>query len=146
MPTNSRFVVAVHILTLLALTARDKPQNSTFIAGSINTNPVVVRRLMAALVQAGLVVATAGRNGGFQLSRCPNEISLADVYRAVEHDELFSWHPQPPNQNCPVGANLHGALAGKIDQVKSTLEAELAKTRLSDLEHALAAPKPKRQS
>jgi len=142
MPSNSRFVVAVHILTLLALTARDKPQNSTFIASSINTNPVVVRRLMAMLVEAGLVAATAGRNGGFQLARCPDEITLADIYRAVEHDELFAWHCQPPNAACPVGANLHGALAGKIDQAKASLESELSKTLLSDLEAALAAPPP----
>lgn len=98
---------------------------------------MVIRRLMSALHTAGLVNATSGRLGGFQLARCPNEISLADVYRAVGQGDLFAWHPKPPNANCPVGANLHTALACKIEKANQSLEQELAQTSLSDLEDVI---------
>ena len=78
MKTSSRFTVAVHALALLALNGR--PMSSTEIAGSVNTNPVVIRRLMGELEKAKLVRSVAGRSGGFELDRQADQITLADVY------------------------------------------------------------------
>ena len=90
---NSRFAIAVHVLTFLAL-AGDEPTTSEYIAGSVNTNPVVIRRILSALRQAGLVTAQPGIGGGSSLARPAAEITLADVYRATEERDLFALHPR----------------------------------------------------
>ena len=92
MTISSRFAVAVHILTLLE-TGRGEPLTSEYMAGSVNTNPSVVRRILTLLARAGLTRARMGAGGGTVLARPAGEITLRDVYRAVECEErLFSLH------------------------------------------------------
>ena len=74
MLSSSKFVVALHILTVLAHRRGHGPVSSKMIADSVGTNPVVIRRLMTALEGAALVNATAGRHGGFELAREPRQI------------------------------------------------------------------------
>src|SRR5687768_3745505 len=108
---SSRVAVAVHILAYLAW-RRGEPSTSERIAGSVNTNPVVVRRIMGALREAGLVQAQPGAGGGATLLRGPGEITLRDVYRAVEDGgELFSVHADPC-QHCGIGSNIRQVLRG----------------------------------
>ena len=94
MPTSSRFAVAVHVLTLLAW-AGDEPLKSDYIAGSVNTNPVVIRRILCALAHAGLVTSQTGAAGGTRLARKAAEITLTEVYRAVEPRAIFALHRRP---------------------------------------------------
>jgi Rrf2 family protein len=84
MLSSSRFIVAIHALSVLARHANKGPVCSSTIATSVDTNPVVIRRLMAELEKAKLVRATAGRCGGFELERNADGITLADIYQAVE--------------------------------------------------------------
>ena len=62
---SSRFVIGIHVLAILARSKTRTPVCSTFIALSVNTNPVVIRRLMAGMERHGLVRSMAGRHGGF---------------------------------------------------------------------------------
>lgn len=123
---SSRVAVAVHVLAYLAW-KRDEPSTSERIAESVNTNPVVVRRIVGALRNAGMVSAQPGVGGGAVLERDPSEITLLDVYRAVEDGEsLFKVHPQQPSKRCSVGANIQEVLQGVFCRAKTAMEEVLA--------------------
>lgn len=125
MATSSRFAVAVHILTLMAA-AGDEPLKSEFVACSVNTNPVVIRRLLCALARARLVTTQTGAAGGARLARRASRITLLDVYRAVEAREVFSLHRQQPSRSCPVGMNIQAVLENVLEDVEAAVEQVLA--------------------
>lgn len=130
---SSRVAVAVHVLALLTW-RRGEAVSSQQIARSVNTNPVVVRRIIGALRNAGLVSVQAGAAGGAQLARGPEEITVLDVYHAVEAAEgLFSLHPHPPSQHCDVGANIQTALVTVFDGAQAAMEGVLAGVTLADV-------------
>jgi Rrf2 family protein len=135
---NSRFAVAVHILTLLEQSGGE-PVTSEYIAGSVNTNPSLIRRLLSMLAKAGLTTAQLGYGGGALLAKPSSEITLLDVYRAVDEGELFALHPERPNPRCPVGRNIQAALETRIDAARRALEAELASTTLAEMSGDVAA-------
>src|SRR5262247_3140589 len=120
MQTSSRFAVAVHILALMA-GADEEPIKSDQMAGSVNTNPVVIRRIMCALARAGLVTSQTGAAGGSRLSRRPPNISLLDIHRAVEDGDAFLLHSDP-NRHCPVGMGIEAALESVLHDVNSAME------------------------
>ena len=126
MQISSRFSVAVHVLTLLAVTPAGELLTSDRMAGSVNTNPVVIRRILGQLKKAGLVEVRAAA-GGTYLRRASADITLLDVYRAVEVVEgnLFSVHDKP-NPKCPVGRNIQVALDDTLRRAQAALEQELA--------------------
>jgi DNA-binding IscR family transcriptional regulator len=129
---NSRFAVAVHVLTLIDEGAGE-PVTSESIASSVNTNPALIRRLLGMLAKAGLTTAQLGNGGGALLARPAAEISLLDVHRAVDQGEIFGLHTERPNPSCPIGRNIRGALTTKIDAATQALEAELARTNIGDI-------------
>ena len=129
---NSRFAVAVHILTLLEQQQGD-PVTSEYIAGSVNTNPSLVRRLMGMLARAGLSTSQLGTGGGALLARPASRITLRDVYRAVDEGDLFAMHRERPNPACPVGRNIQAALEGHIDSAAAALEDELGRVTIADV-------------
>src|SRR6266850_2602120 len=102
MRTSCRFAMAVHVLAVLAYKEGD-PVTSAFLAGSVNTNPVIIRRLLLALQKAKLVETRKGAGFGSRLTRSPARVNLAEVFRAVEEREPFVLPPGKPNQACPVG-------------------------------------------
>jgi Rrf2 family protein len=126
MQISSRFSVAVHVLTLLAVTPAGELLTSDRMAGSVNTNPVVIRRILGQLKKAGLVEVRAAA-GGTYLRRPAADITLLDVYRAVEVVEanLFSIHDKP-NPKCPVGRNIQAALDATLQRAQAALEQQLA--------------------
>jgi Rrf2 family protein len=126
MQISSRFSVAVHVLTLLAVTPAGELLTSDRMAGSVNTNPVVIRRILGQLKKAGLVEVRAAA-GGTYLRRNPADITLLDVYQAVEVVEgnLFSMHDKP-NPKCPVGRNIQAALDDTLRRAQAALEQQLA--------------------
>lgn len=136
---SSRFAHSVHILAALARWS-EEPVTSEFLAGSVGTNPVVVRRLLGKLRQAGLVEVVAGSKGGARLALPPERIDLGTVYRAVESGEVLGLHPSPPNPACPVGKGIGEVLAALFGEAERALEQTLAKTTLADVEAALACP------
>src|SRR5580704_4577357 len=102
MMLSSKLTVGVHILTLLASTP-GQAQTSEYIAGSVNTNPVVIRRLLGLLREAGIVESQGGLGGGWRLKVPAERITLLDVLRAVEpKGEMIALHRSDPNPLCRV--------------------------------------------
>lgn len=132
MARSCKFAVAVHVASLLA-SSEGQPCTSEWIAGSVNTNPVVVRRILSALAKAGLVASTRGSNGGSALAKSPERITLLDIHRAVEADEGPALHHQPPNPACPVGRNIQSVLVRVMDRAEAAKEAVLATTTLAEI-------------
>ena len=135
MSASSRFAVAVHILTLLAQN-ESVALSSECIAGSVNTNPVVIRRVLGLLRRACLVTSQPGLHGGWRLARSASTISLAAVYRATESDAILSLHHRPPNPNCPVGRHIQDALTRIFRGAEAALEQRLAPVTVA---HVLGA-------
>jgi Rrf2 family protein len=135
---STRFTVALHILTLLA-SSGEEPLTSEYIAGSVNTNPVVVRRLLGLLREKGFVTSQPGNGGGWQLVKHPDSITLLDVRRAVNEGSPFSMHTNQPNPACPVGRNIQAALSGVYSHAERAMEAELAQTTIGNLVRSVRA-------
>ena len=135
MQISSRFTIASHILVLLALEGKSEKMTSQTIAGSVGVNPVIVRNILAQLKHAGLVSVARGV-GGAVLAKEAQDVTLLDIYQAVDSlgqsEQLFSFHEQP-NPACRVGKNIHPLLDGELERTQVALEQELAQTRLSDL-------------
>jgi Rrf2 family protein len=129
--TSSRFATAVHILTLLAY-ERDEALTSDYIAASVNTNPVVIRRLLKMLAEAGLVTSVRGTAGGTRLGKAAEAITLLDVFAAVEDDKLIEGHAQQPNPKCPVGSRIVRVLAPRIDAATEAFFDSLRETTIAD--------------
>lgn len=128
--------MAVHIMTGLAY-LREKTSSES-LAKSVNTNPVVVRRLLSELHRAGLIETVRGKQGGFMLARDAKNISLLDIYRAVNGDEgLVSIHDNPKNPACVVSCKLRGVLSKHLDKAQGVFERELGKVILADVEKAM---------
>src|SRR5690348_9245572 len=119
MAHNSSFAVAVHVMALLAW-IDDEPAKSDYIAGSVNTNPVVVRRILGALARAGLVTSQTGGAGGSRLTRAAEQISLLEIYQAVDEGCIFALH-QSPSATCPVARDIQPALTGVMDRAETAL-------------------------
>ena len=131
MSANSKLSIAIHILTLLHV-RRPEAISSAFIAGSVNTNPVVIRRLLADLVEAGLVSTQKGVNGGYQLKRSADSITLAEVFLALKETSVFGLHVAKPNQLCSVGSTIESKLASVYHQIDETLLSSLNGKKISD--------------
>lgn len=138
MSTSSRFAVAVHILTLLEHEG-GRPVTSEYIAGSVNTNPGFIRRLVTMLAREGLVRSRLGAKGGVLLGRPAAQIRLADVYRAVESGDLFALHHSEPNPKCPVGKHIQGALRDVVAAAEQALETKLRDVTVADMLAAVSA-------
>src|SRR5271157_4224452 len=132
MRTSCRFAMAVHVLTVLAYKEGDRV-TSKLLAGSVNTNPVIVRRLLLALQKARLVETCKGAGSGSRLSRSPRRINLAEVYRAVEDAKSFAKPTRKPNAACPVGHCILEALSRLFASAQRAMEMDLAKTTLADV-------------
>src|ERR1700710_2844495 len=128
MSANSRMTLAVHVLTWIAFDRRgtdDEVGTSQRIAASVNTNPVVIRRCLGELRQAGLV--ESNRTHGWALSRHASQISLHDAYRAVGGD-VFAMHASPPGHQCDVGQGIQPVLMRAYEEATTALCASLAQT------------------
>jgi len=124
--------MAVHVLAVLAYKEGDRV-TSTTLAGSVNTNPVIVRRLLLSLQKARLVETGKGAGSGSRLSRSPQRINLAEVYRSVEDAESFAIPARKPSAACPVGHCILEALAKVFASAQKAMERDLAKTTLADV-------------
>jgi len=132
MAANSQFSMAVHILAMLA---RSEGENvkSECLAASVNTNAVVIRRLLGQLGHADLVASQTGAAGGTRLAKRPEEIRLADVYHAVSCGEVFALHPKGANKDCPVGRNIEAILCHLQKEIDRTVGEKLSQYSLHDV-------------
>ncbi|MFI1281166.1 MULTISPECIES: Rrf2 family transcriptional regulator [unclassified Streptomyces] len=136
MGASSRMTVATHALTWMALVCPGRPDHivtSDQIASSVNTNPVVIRRVLGSLRDAGLVVSQRGQGAGWRLARAPETITLRDVYLAVEPDPLIALHAATPNQECPVARGIPPVLREAYGRAEESMKAELAAVTVADV-------------
>ncbi len=129
MPANTRFAVAIHTAGMIAF-ADCIPVSSESIARSVGTNPVVIRRLIGLLTAHGIVTVSKGQGGGAVLSRPPEEITLDQIYRAVEAGPIFL---APPASSCPMGKFVGPVLAGIFSAAESALLAGLGTVTLAQV-------------
>ena len=133
MQISSRFTMAIHMFACID-TFKDRKMTSDFMAGSIGTNPVIIRKLLQKLKAAGLITVSRG-TGGVEVTRPLEKITFLDIYKAVEctpEEELFHFH-ENPNPLCPVGRNIHHVLDDKLERVQAAMERELAAITLADV-------------
>ena len=138
MQISSRFTIGLHILTAIDMFQKDYKVTSDFLAGSIRTNPVVVRKILGQLKKAGLIHSSQGV-AGITMAKPLEEISFYDVYSAiepVEDGDLFRFHDDP-NPDCPVGRNIHELLHGKLREIQSAMEEKMRGYTLADLHDGL---------
>lgn len=134
MQISSRFTMAIHIFSCINTFEKEYKITSDFLAGSVNANPVIIRKLLSQLKAAGLVNVQRG-SGGASIARPLEQITFLDIYNAVEcidNGELFHFH-ENSNQKCPVGRNIHRILDGKLQQVQEAMEREMEKITLADV-------------
>ena len=135
MQISSRFTIATHMLIVLALEGKKQKLTSDILAGSVGVNPVIIRKTLSQLKNAGMITVARG-TGGAEIAKDLKDISLLDVYSAVEclgkSGQLFSFHDNP-NPNCPIGANIHGVLDQKLFDVQAAMENQLHQTSLAQV-------------
>nr|WP_237731805.1 MULTISPECIES: Rrf2 family transcriptional regulator [unclassified Streptomyces] len=129
---SSRSAVAIHALAMLAH-RRGGSLTSAEIADSLDSNPVLVRRVLGRLRDAQLVRSTDGRGGGWSLARTPRDITLHDAYAAVEGGRVFSRHPHPPSGACVIGRNIGALLDAEFRSAERALEEQLGRTTIAAL-------------
>ncbi len=134
MQISSRFTVAIQVLLCMELLKDEQKVTSGLLASSAAVNPVVVRRLLQQLKAAGIVRVARG-TGGAELLKPAEEITLLEIYRAVEcveKGELFHFH-ENPNPLCPVGRNIHGVLDERLAEIQKAMEQKMESMTLRDL-------------
>jgi DNA-binding IscR family transcriptional regulator len=113
---------------------------SAEIADSLDSNPVLVRRVLGRLRDADLVRSTEGRGGGWSLARDPRDITLHDAYAAVEEGRIFSRHTRPPSGACEIGRNIGDLLDTEFQNAERALERQLGRTTIAGLLQRILAP------
>ena len=135
MQISSRFTIATHMLIIIALKGKESKVTSDFLASSVGVNPVIIRKTLSQLKKAELILVARG-TGGAEIIKDLEDISLSDVYQAVEclgkTGQLFSFHDNP-NPACPVGVNIHGVLDEKLQKIQLAMEQELSQTSLAQV-------------
>lgn len=132
MQFSSRLPIAVHILLAIVEFEGKNKTTSVFLAGSVNVNPVIIRNTLGLLKAAGLITVKAGE-GGSALAKKPEDISLMDIFEAVEkEEELFHFH-ENPNPECPVGKNVHAVLNKRLLSIQEAMKQEMKSITLQSL-------------
>jgi Rrf2 family protein len=132
MAANNRFSFAIHIMTMLAYKGGEGATSAT-LAKSMNTNPVVVRRLLSQLRQKGLIHCQSGKSGGSQLARAPEGVTLHDIYDAVEAGGPFVIPRKPENKACVVSCHMGVILQEIFQQTQHAIATSLKRMTVADL-------------
>lgn len=134
MQITSRFTIAVQVFACISEFEEQFKITSEFLASSVNANPVVIRRILQQLKAAGLVEVRRG-SGGAVIARKPEEITLLDIFNAVEcldEGKLFHFH-ENPNTQCPVGRNIHNVLDHRLENIQAVMEEQLRSVTIADI-------------
>lgn len=130
---NTKFATAIHILTILAKKP-DEWVSSDWIAGSINVNPVIVRKGLGLLQERGWVVSRKGKDGGSKLSVSSRAIRLADIYQAVKSTDVLGKKNANLNPKCAIGKDINDKLDMLFRETDASVMASLEEKTLSDFE------------
>lgn len=129
---NQQFATAVHVLTALACNKKEL-MNSDSLATSVNTNPVVIRRLLSLLTKAKLVTTSRGKSGGVRLAKDPGSITLKDIYLALLPTETIAPRYKTPHKECAVSCSMFSIMSNVADGTQKAMLKYLETQKLSDL-------------
>ena len=135
---NQQFTFAVHIMTALGFSAGEVI-GSRRLAASVNTNPVVVRRLLLALRRARLIETFPGKHGGARLRKEPREISLMDVYDAVEPRPVIPVNERKAFRKCRVSCSMKEIMNGVAQSTEAAVRKHLSSITLAELVRGIRA-------
>lgn len=119
MKSNSQLSDVLHVL--LHMAQSDGPATSDMLAAALQTNPVVLRRLMGGLRRAGFVVSAKGHGGGWVLSCALDRITLGDVYQALGAPPLVSLGFREDQPRCLVAQAVNASLAKAAQEAQALL-------------------------
>ncbi|WP_457333442.1 Rrf2 family transcriptional regulator [Rhizobacter sp. P5_C2] len=131
MKRDSKLSGVLHVL--LHMAEQDGPATSESLASAMQTNPVVVRRLMTGLREAGFVASAKGHGGGWVLS-CPlHDVTLADIHAALGAPALLAFGNRTESPGCLVEQAVNAALDSACHEAEALLLARLGQVTLADL-------------
>ena len=136
MKRNSRLSLALHTLSHMA-GEPERMRTSAHIAEHAGTNPVVVRRVLGRLREAGLLTSEKGHAGGWKLTRSPDQITLADVYLALD-ESLIATNTGDAPPSCSVEHALHERVSTVMEEIERDLIQRLGETTIAEVSHAHA--------
>jgi Rrf2 family protein len=131
MASNAWFAMSVHALALLAQNRDGYP--SSYIAGSVNTHAVFLRRVLKRLVEVGLIETREGRDGGYRLAKSADAIRLSDVYKALELEPALAPSPAEPNPLCPVGSGMRTVFGAIAQEAEDAIVEVLSRYTVADV-------------
>ncbi len=129
---NTQFSIAIHMMSGLGM----KPggaMTSTALAASVYANPSFVRRVLSKLSKAGLVHTSTGKSGACSLVKRPREISLLEIYNAVEAPKAFAIHQYPERRQCDLSCNIKNVMGKVLNKTQRAMEESLRGIYLSDV-------------
>lgn len=132
MRKDSRLSRALHVL--VHLNNADKPVTSEIIAKMLSTNPVVVRRMLALLRDQGYVHSTKGHNGGWELAKPLDSITLLDIHTSLGEGSIFTVGLTDEHTNCPIEIAVNNALKDVMDEAENLMLKRFGAIHLSVLE------------
>ncbi|MGI3131066.1 Rrf2 family transcriptional regulator [Halopseudomonas pachastrellae] len=124
MKPDNRLCRMLHVL--IHLDRHASPATSESIASMLRTNPVVIRRTMAGLRDAGHVTSEKGHGGGWRLAQALSQITLLDIHRALGERTLFTVGLANSSPTCVAEQAANQAIAGALQEAQRVLEERLA--------------------
>ena len=131
MAVNTQFAIAVHIMAGLGCQS-GKDMHSCDLASSVNTSPSFVRRILAKLSKGGLIETATGKGGSCWISRDPKDVTLLQIYKAVDAPKAFAVHHYAVQKQCAVSQHIKTALNRVLDKTQASLEQSLGRITLAD--------------
>lgn len=128
---NTQFSIAIHVLAALA--HHEGVFTSENLASSVNANPIFIKRILVKLSKANLVNSVAGKSGGYTLARNPENITLLDIFSAVDPPSTSAVHAYPVNADCVISSNIKDVMADIHTDIQKAVERELRETTLANV-------------
>ncbi|WP_261286250.1 Rrf2 family transcriptional regulator [Serratia plymuthica] len=128
---NTQFSIAVHVMTAIA--HNEGVFTSKILAGSVNANPIFVKRILVKLSRAKLATTTVGKSGGYGLARSPEKITLSDIYSAINPPDAFAIHTYPIRKECVVSSNIKEVMTDVLVGTQEAIRRDLSQTTLADV-------------
>jgi len=132
MKRDSKLSGVLHVL--LHMAEADRPVTSDMLARAMQTNPVVIRRIMAGLRDGGFVHSAKGHGGGWTVARDLATVTLLDVYRAIGSPQLLAMGNRTEAPGCLVEQAVNAALGQAFDQAEAQLLARFGAVTLAQLQ------------
>ncbi|MFN7169165.1 MAG: Rrf2 family transcriptional regulator [Pannonibacter sp.] len=129
---DQRFSVAVHAMCVLTFRSPEL-SNAVFLGENISVNPLIVKRIIGSMVKAGLAEAVLGARGGYRLARAADQVSLWDIYYAVQGSGPFRKRHGMPESNCDEGRAIDRVVYDLYTDLDLVVEARMKQVTLAHI-------------